>query len=108
MLGWEGARGRAFGADEGWVNGKDPLIVLSYSYWQRRFGSDFSVIGKTVEVNRHAFTVIGVAPERYHGAYYFIAPDFYIPLTTLPLLDSALSNDLTYRSALMFLALRRL
>jgi predicted permease len=108
MLGLEAARGRTFAANEGWVSGKDPLIVLSYSYWQRRFAGDSSVVGKTVEVNRHAFAIIGVAPERYHGAYYFIAPDFYIPLTTLPLLDPAMTNDLTDRNAVEFRALGRL
>ena len=108
MLGLEAARGRTFAADEGWVPGKDPLIVLGYKYWQRRFGSDPAVIGKAVVVNRHTFTIIGVAPERYHGAYYFIEPDFYIPVTTLPLLDPALANDLTDRSAVQFRALGRL
>lgn len=107
-LGLEAARGRTFAADEGWVAGKDPLIVLSYKYWQKRFGGDPAVVGKAVQVNQHAFTIIGVTPERYHGAYYFIDPDFYIPVTTLPLLDATAGNDLTDRSAIQFRALGRL
>jgi MacB-like periplasmic core domain len=39
VLGLEAARGRTFAPDEGWVLGKDPLIVLGYKYWQRRFGA---------------------------------------------------------------------
>lgn len=108
MLGLEAARGRTFAADEGWVPGKDPLVVLSYKYWQRRFDGDSKAIGKEVQVNQHSFTIIGVAPESYHGAYYFIEPDFYIPLTTLPLLDPALANDLTDRTATQFRSLGRL
>src|SRR5882724_3588831 len=97
MLGLEAVRGRTFAADEGWVLGKDPLIVLGYKYWQGRFGGDPSVVGRTVRVNEHPFTIIGIAPERYHGAYYFLEPDFYVPLTTLPLLDASQANTLNRR-----------
>src|SRR6202043_1209601 len=50
-----------------------------------------------VQVNNHAFTIIGVAPERYRGAYYFLEPDFYLPLTTINLLDPAAAGFLTKR-----------
>jgi len=98
MLGVEAARGRTFAPDEGWVPGKDPLIVLSYKFWQRRFGGDASIIGQTVQINQHPFTIIGVAPESYRGAYYFIEPDFYLPLTTLSLISPAHAVDLNKRS----------
>ena len=108
MLGLEAVRGRTFAPDEGWVPGKDPIMVLSYKFWQRRFGGDPSVIGQTVQVNQRAFTIIGVAPESYHGAYYFLEPDFYIPLTTLGLLDPTQSDDLNKRSAAFLRVLGRL
>jgi hypothetical protein len=72
VLGLEAVRGRTFAPEEGWVLGNDPLIVLGYKYWQRRFGEDPSVVGRAVQVNNHPFTIIGVAPERYRGAYYFL------------------------------------
>ncbi len=99
MLGIEAVRGRTFAADEGWVPGKDPLVVLSYKFWQKRFGGDPTIIGQTVQVNNHAFTVIGVAPENFRGAYYFLEPDFYIPLTTMGLLDPNQEDDLNKRGA---------
>jgi predicted permease len=99
VLGLEAARGRTFAKDEGWVLGKDPLVVLGHKYWQRRFSGDPGVVGRTVLVNQHAFTIIGVAPERYHGAYYYIEPDFYLPLTTLNLLDPSQADDLNKRNA---------
>jgi hypothetical protein len=68
MLGIDAVRGRTFAADEGWVSGKDPLMVLSYKFWQKRFGGDPAIVGHTVLVNNHAFTIIGVGPERFRGA----------------------------------------
>jgi predicted permease len=108
MLGVEPARGRTFAADEGWVPGKDPLIVLSYKFWQRRFGGDPYVVGQTVQVNQHPFTIIGVAPESYRGAYYFIEPDFYLPLTALSLISQAHADDLNKRSGSYYRVLGRL
>lgn len=108
VLGLEAARGRTFAADEGWVLGKDPLIVLGYKYWQTRFSGDPSVVGRTVLVNQHPFTIIGVTPQRYHGAYYFIEPDFYVPLTTLGLLDPSQADDLNKRTSQFLHVLGRL
>jgi predicted permease len=99
MLGIEAVRGRTFASNEGWVPGKDPIVVLSYKYWQRRFGGSPAIIGQTVQVNRQPFTVIGVVPESYRGAYYFIEPDFYLPLTTMGLLDPTQADDLNKREA---------
>jgi predicted permease len=108
VLGLDAVRGRTFAADEGWVVDKDPLIVLGYKYWQTRFGGDAGVVGRTVLVNQHSFTIIGVAPERYHGAYYFIEPDFYLPLTTLGLLDPSQADDLDKRTSQFLHILGRL
>jgi predicted permease len=108
MLGVEALRGRTFAADEGWVPGKDPLVVLSYKFWQKRFGGDPAIIGRAVQVNNHAFTIIGVAPESYRGAYYFLEPDFYLPLTTMGLLDPTQSDDLNKRGASFLRILGRL
>ena len=108
MLGLEAARGRTFAADEGWVPGKDALIVLSYKYWQTRFCSNPDVVGRTVQLNKHPFTIIGVAPERYHGAYYFLEPDFYLPVTAMGLLDPKTADDLNKRGATYLRILARL
>jgi len=107
-LGIEAVRGRTFAADEGWVKNKDPLIVLSYKYWQKRFGGDPKVIGTTVNLNRQQFTIIGVLPATYRGAYYFLEPDLYVPLTTLPLLDPQNPDALDRRGAAYLRTLGRL
>jgi putative ABC transport system permease protein len=108
MLGLEAVRGRVFAAEEGWVLGKDPVIVLSYKYWQKRFGGDPGAIGKTVTMNQHAFTIIGVLPASYRGAYYFLEPDMYLPLTAVSLLDPDQADLLNKRGAADFRVLGRL
>jgi predicted permease len=108
MLGLEAARGRTFASDEGWIPGKDPLMVLSYKYWQKRFGGSPAIIGQTVQVNNHAFTIIGVAPESWRGAYYFLEPDFYLPLTTLGTIDPTQADTLDLRTATFLRVLGRL
>jgi predicted permease len=108
MLGLEAARGRTFASDEGWIPGKDPLMVLSYKYWQKRFGGSPAIIGQTVQVNNHAFTIIGVAPESWRGAYYFLEPDFYLPLTALATIDATQADTLDRRTATFLRVLGRL
>lgn len=108
VLGIEAAEGRTFAGDEGWVEGKDQLIVLGYKYWQRRFGGEAEVLGRTVQVNNQPFTIIGVAPENYHGAYFFVDPDFYIPLTTLGLINPPQKDALHGRTNSFLRVLGRL
>jgi predicted permease len=98
-LGLEPAVGRTFAPDEGWVANKDPLVVLSYEFWQKRFGGDRHVAGQTVLVNNHTYTIIGVAPEKYVGAYYWLHPDFYVPLSTIGLTDATQNDVLTKRTS---------
>lgn len=57
-----------------------PYVVLSYPYWKSHFQGDRNVVGRTVQVNRHAFTIIGVAPPRFHGIEQFFWPDLWTPL----------------------------
>lgn len=62
-----------------------PVAVLSYGFWQRRFGSDQSVIGTSLTLNRQRFTVLGVASRDFHGAEMGV-PDVWIPVTMQPTL----------------------
>ncbi|HYY59429.1 MAG TPA: ABC transporter permease, partial [Pyrinomonadaceae bacterium] len=58
-----------------------PVVVLSHSYWQNRFGADSSVINKQIKLNQTTFTIIGVTPPDFKGTsqvdYY---PDIYVPI----------------------------
>jgi predicted permease len=72
--------GRGFREDEDAVPGRNAVVVLGPDFWKREFGSNPSVIGKTVRLNGVEFTVIGVAPDSFPGMQIFSRPDFYMPL----------------------------
>lgn len=80
-LGIKPELGRLILPTEGQAPGADPVIVLGYSYWQKRFAGDRSVIGKQAEINGHSATIVGVTPRGFHGTYAIIDMDGYIPLS---------------------------
>jgi predicted permease len=81
MLGVQPALGRLILPTEGQTPGADPVLVLGYSYWQKRFTGDKNVVGKHVEMNNHPMTIVGVAPQDFHGTYSIIDSDLYLPLS---------------------------
>jgi macrolide transport system ATP-binding/permease protein len=98
-LGVEPALGRLFFPAEGKAGGKDPYIVLGYSYWQRNFGGDSSVIGKQAVVDGDQVTIVGVAPMTFHGTTFSLDVDGYVPLNMMPQKDAATFwTDRTARS----------
>lgn len=84
VLGIRAAQGRTFQAADARGLNSDPLVVLSYGFWQRRFAGDPTVIGKTIEMNRHSFTVIGIAPRGFTGAIVGIAAEYWAPMMMQP------------------------
>ncbi len=76
LLGLQPESGRLVGpGDE-----RSPLLVLSYDAWQGRFGGDLSIIGSSIRLNKHTFTIAGVAPRTYHGGISYIETDGYVPM----------------------------
>jgi predicted permease len=57
-----------------------PYIVLTYAYWQTHFQGDRGVLGRTVRLNKHPFTIIGVAAPEFHGTLMIFTPDFFVPI----------------------------
>jgi predicted permease len=88
-LGLQPALGRFFFPAEAEAGGRDPYIVLGYSYWQKRFGGDPSVVGKRALIDGEAVTIIGVAPAKFHGTGFFLDIDGYLPLNMMPPTDAA-------------------
>jgi predicted permease len=84
LLGVKAARGRTFHADDAHGPNSDPYIVLSDGLWHRRFGSDPKVVGKSLEINQHPFTVIGVAPRGFNGTMVGIAAEYFLPMMMQP------------------------
>jgi len=81
MLGVQPALGRLILPTEGQTPRADPILVLGYSYWQKRFAGNKNVIGKQVEANGHPLTIVGVAPKEFHGTYSIVDSDLYVPLS---------------------------
>src|SRR5262249_3423234 len=73
-----------------------PYIVLGYEYWHSHFNDDPSAVGRTVRVNKHPFTIIGVAAPDFHGTLMFFHPDFYVPLVNQEQVEGR--NDLNLRN----------
>jgi predicted permease len=57
-----------------------PYIVLTWAYWHTRFHDDPGVVGRTVQLSKHPFTIIGVAQRGFYGTLLFGGPDFFMPI----------------------------
>jgi predicted permease len=57
-----------------------PIAVLSYSLWQNRFGGDPAILGKTIQLNLHPYTIVGVAPKGFRGVLSGVRSDIFLPV----------------------------
>jgi predicted permease len=73
--------GRGFTADEDAAPGAAPVAVLSYGFWQRRFGGDPSIVGRTISVNGRSFTVVGVTAESFKGTNAIGGGQLWVPFS---------------------------
>ncbi len=64
-----------------------PYVVLSYAYWHTHFRDDRGVIGRTVQLNKHPFTIIGVTPPGFVGILVAFSPDFFVPIVNQEQID---------------------
>jgi predicted permease len=87
VLGVRPFAGRLLNQDDDRNPGAHPIAVISYGFWERRFGKDPSIIGKTILANEHAITVIGVAPPGFYGVYLSNAPDVWVPMMMTPVFN---------------------
>jgi predicted permease len=83
LLGIEPYLGRAIQPEDDVARGGHPVVMLSHGYWQRAFGSDPQVVGRTLRMGRRSYTIIGVAPVDYPGGLPALTPAFYVPMTML-------------------------
>jgi predicted permease len=81
VLGITPIPGRAFGAEVDKLRDANPVAVISYAFWQGRFGGADDVIGRRVRILNTSYAVVGVAPPRFHGETVGANPDIWVPLT---------------------------
>ncbi|MBV8842836.1 MAG: ABC transporter permease [Bryobacterales bacterium] len=81
--------GRFFHAsDEHGINSA-PYTVLSYTFWKNHFQADPNIAGRVIRLSRHPFTIIGVAPPDFYGAWSFFSPDLFLPFVNQEQLTGA-------------------
>jgi predicted permease len=78
--------GRGFLPEEEFRGGGGAVAVISESMWRTRFASDRSIIGRPIQINRHLFTIVGVAPPDFQGCKTGLRADVWIPLGMDPVI----------------------
>jgi predicted permease len=83
-LGVEALIGRTFNSADGGASGEDPIAVISYRYWQKRFAGSPAVLGRTVRLNDCPMTIIGVTGPEFSGEVVEDQPDIWAPMRMEP------------------------
>ena len=86
ILGVSAARGRTFTADDDRVPDAQPVAVISYALWTTQFGSDPSVVGRSITLNDRPFTIVGVMRDGFHGLSF--DTDVWVPMMMISLTSS--------------------
>jgi predicted permease len=76
---------------------RGPVAVLSYRFWQRRMNGDPAAVGRTMDVNGHPFTIVGIAPEGFAGTEMGEEPDVFAPMMMQAVLTPENANALEQR-----------
>lgn len=108
LLGVRPVLGRTFRPGEDHKPGGNPVLVISERLWRRRFGGDPAVIGRVVDLNRHPFTIIGVAPASFLGTLAPSVFDAWAPASMIWEVRNQSVNFLTRRTWRGWLNLARL
>ena len=87
MLGVQPRLGRLLQTSDDRGPDSAPYIVISENFWRTRFNGDPDVVGSTINLNKHPFTIIGVAPRTFHGTELFFWPDLWLPIINEQLIE---------------------
>lgn len=96
VLGVKPALGRLFVPADDAAQNSNPVVVLSFNYWNSHFGADPLVLNQVLYINGHPFTIIGVAAPNFHSAIAGYTPKLFVPMMTKPLVTPGW-NDLDNR-----------
>jgi macrolide transport system ATP-binding/permease protein len=80
VMGVQPAAGRLFTPQDDVTPGGHPVAVISYSYWEQRFGRDPAIVNRQVTINNTPMTIVGVAPEGFIGSFGGIAASLWAPM----------------------------
>ncbi|HXR38841.1 MAG TPA: ABC transporter permease [Terracidiphilus sp.] len=88
--------------------GKFPIAVISDRYWRSHYAADPGIVGKTIRVNQHELTIVGVAAPAFHGSIPVTAFDLWIPYMEQPMLNGVQEWELRDRHDRNMLGIARL
>ncbi|HUQ80253.1 MAG TPA: ABC transporter permease [Gemmatimonadaceae bacterium] len=108
VLGASAQLGRTFVSAEDSTPGGSPVTVVSYGTWQTFFGGDPAIVGRTITLNGHRYTIVGVMPAEFKGPVPMVPPTFYVPLMQLGQLGPDGRAQLEQRGSNFMRALARL
>ncbi|HKO14609.1 MAG TPA: ADOP family duplicated permease [Gemmatimonadaceae bacterium] len=101
LLGVRPALGRFFAPDEERLTNPSDVVVLSYDYWQNRFGGDHAVLGRQLRIDDRPYTIIGVAQQGFAGVDLDVT-DFWRPLSSFRLPSASGSEPTWYQQHNMY------
>ena len=107
VLGVNAIKGRTFHGEEDKTPLANPVAVLSYESWQKRFGGDPDVVGKDVLLNNHQFKVVGIAPPGFKGTELVYTPEIWLPSSMMQWVEPG-ADWLEDRNTRNFFAVGRL
>ncbi len=87
-LGVSAAVGRTLTQEDDRTGNPQPVAVISHGFWQRRFGADWAVVGKTIKFDDVPLTIVGVAPPGFFGIEVGANPDLWWPMQLIPQVDA--------------------
>src|SRR5205085_2046109 len=88
-LGVKPILGRRFRLEEGEGRNAHPVTMIGYRTWKDRYGGDPNIIGRTQMLNGVQHTIIGVAPEKFHGTFIGTNLNFWVPVSMQETFDTA-------------------
>ena len=93
LLGLKPVLGRLLTAQDDTIKNANPVLVLSYDYWKTRFAASRDIVGQTVLIEGHPFTILGVAPENFHSAIGGYKPGVFLPLSMSEIAIPSMANN---------------
>ncbi len=74
-------RGRLFTSADDQTPGANPIAVLGYGLWRRRFGGDPGIVNRTILLNKHPYVVVGITPPQFYGIDVSSRADLFVPIS---------------------------
>jgi predicted permease len=102
-LGIQPYLGRFFHSSDEHGPNSSPYLVLPYSYWHSHFQDNRNIVGRVVLLNKHPFTIIGVAPPGFYGTFTFFQPDFFVPIIDQEQVEGASNLDIRGKRTMVML-----